>query len=45
MNAENKDAVAYSESNGFLKEWNFKEQISNGFMSVPDGIDDELPFS
>ena len=31
--------------NGFLKEWNFKEQISNGFMSVPDGIDDELPFS
>lgn len=31
--------------NGFLKEWNFKEQISSGFMSVPDGIDDELPFS
>lgn len=31
--------------NGFLKEWNFKEQISNGFMDIPDGIDVELPFS
>lgn len=31
--------------NGFLKEWNFKEPISNGFMDIPDEIDEELPFS
>ena len=28
--------------NGFLNEWNYKEQ---GFMDIPDGIDEELPFN
>lgn len=31
--------------NGFLKEWNYKEQNPDSFMIVPDKIDEELPFS
>lgn len=34
-------------NNGLLKAWDYKEYTNNsdGFMNIPDGIDEELPFN
>ena len=42
MNAENKDAVAYSESNGFLKEWN--TVLGNGKTTLLADLEDKVYF-